>query len=115
VEHKGLSDAWCLLLVQVFDSARRIASDEFPVCPTCVGRLKNARSRRPEPVPFIPLTSGALIEEANDTPSSGLNSKVDEAAGKLGFRTGSDFIRHASKPRSTERNRTRPSMKPSSA
>jgi Arc/MetJ-type ribon-helix-helix transcriptional regulator len=45
--------------------------------------------------PFIPLTSGALIEEANNTPSSGLNSRVDEAAGKRGFRTGSDFIRHA--------------------
>ena len=45
--------------------------------------------------PRHPLNSGALIEEANDSLRTELNSRVDEAAGKLGFRTGSDVIRQA--------------------
>jgi Arc/MetJ-type ribon-helix-helix transcriptional regulator len=68
---------------------------DFSVRLTCVGRLKNAPSRRPELLPSSPQPKEHSLKKRTIRLQADLNARVDEAAGKRGFRTGSDFIRHA--------------------
>jgi hypothetical protein len=56
VEHKGSSDARCLLLVQVFDLAARSASDASTRLSDVRRTGENAPLRATGTEPFIPFT-----------------------------------------------------------
>ena len=95
VEHKGLPDAvvcfvWCKsLILRLLNRPARWA-----VCPTSVGRVKNAGVATGTGL-LIPLPERHPLKKRTVRLREELDSRVEEAASRLGFRTGSDFIRHA--------------------